>query len=89
MLLKEIKAFAKACGIEKIILFGSRARGTNSERSDVDIAVQGGDFDLFYWNIKEKIFSLLCFDIVNLDAEISNDLKLEIERDGVTIYEKN
>lgn len=89
MILKEIRIFAREHGIGKVILFGSRARGTNSERSDVDIAVQGGDFDSFYWDIKEKIFSLLSFDIVNLDANVSDDLKMEIEKDGVTIYEKN
>ena len=40
--------------LQKIILFGSRARGTNTERSDIDIAVYGGDFEDFYWDVKEK-----------------------------------
>lgn len=40
--------------ITKIVLFGSRARGTNTERSDIDIAVYGGSFDDFYWNVKGK-----------------------------------
>ena len=40
--------FAQKYGITKIILFGSRVRGTNTERSDIDIAVYGGDFDCFY-----------------------------------------
>ena len=31
--------------VKKVILFGSRARGDNTERSDIDIAVYGGDFD--------------------------------------------
>ena len=62
-----------------------RARGTNTERSDVDIAIYGGDFDSFYWDVKEKVHSLLMFDIVQADAAISNELKQEIEKDGVTI----
>ena len=37
---------------------------------------------------KEKIFSLLMFDIVELDKGISDGLKCEIERDGITLYEK-
>ena len=86
--LKDIMKFAKARGIERVILFGSRARGTNVDRSDVDIAVAGGDFDDFYWDVKEKIFSLLMFDIVELDKGISDGLKCEIERDGITLYEK-
>ena len=57
--------------VTKIVLFGSRARGTNTERSDIDIAVYGGEFDRFYWDVKEKIHSLLMFDIVQADAAIS------------------
>ena len=86
--LRELSYFAQKYSIEKIILFGSRARGTNAERSDIDIAVYGGDFDHFYWDVKEKVHALLMFDIVQADAAISDELKQEIGRDGVTIYEK-
>lgn len=86
--LKDIVRFAEDRGVERVILFGSRARGTNMDRSDVDIAVAGGDYDGFYWDVKEKIFSLLMFDVVELDKGISDDLKYEIERDGITLYEK-
>ncbi len=85
---KEISEFSRKCGVQKVVLFGSRARGTHTERSDVDIAVCGGDFDTFYWNIKENIHSLLMFDVVDLDKGVSDELKKEIERDGITIYEK-
>ena len=87
-IVREISFFAKKYSVTKIILFGSRARGTNTERSDIDIAVYGGDFEHFYWDVKEKIHSLLMFDIVQADAKISDELKQEIESDGVTIYEK-
>ena len=86
--IREIGTFAKAHSVEKIILFGSRARGNNTERSDIDIAVYGGDFDAFYWDIKEKVHSLLSFDVVEADKPISEELKQEIEKDGVIIYEK-
>ena len=86
--LRELSYFAQKYSIEKIILFGSRARGTNTERSDIDIAVYGGDFDHFYWDVKEKVHSLLMFDIVQADVTISDELKQEIERDGIIIYEK-
>ena len=88
-ILRELFSFAQKYSVSKIILFGSRARGTNTERSDVDIAVYGGDFDGFYWEKKKKIHSLLMFDIVEADESISDELKQEIEKDGVTIYEKN
>lgn len=86
--IKEITAFAKENSIIKIVLFGSRARGDHTERSDVDLAVYGGDFDSFYWNIKENIHSLLSFDVVNMNSRVTEELKKEIERDGVVIYEK-
>ena len=86
--LRELSYFAQKHSINRIVLFGSRARGTNTERSDIDIAVYGGDFDSFYWDVKEKTNSLLMFDIVQADSSISNDLKKEIQKDGVVIYEK-
>ena len=49
--LRDITRFAKMHSITKVILFGSRARGTNTERSDIDIAAYGGDFDSFYWDM--------------------------------------
>lgn len=85
---REISTFAKMHNIEKVVLFGSRARGSNTERSDIDIAVYGGDFEGFYFDIKEKVHSLLMFDIVEADRKISEELQKEVERDGVVIYEK-
>lgn len=85
---REIIVFAKKHDVKKVVLFGSRARRTNTERSDIDIAVYGGDFDAFYFDIKEKINSLLMFDIVEADKKISDELQNEIRKDGVVIYEK-
>ena len=86
--LKDISAFALKNSVNKVVLFGSRAKGTNTDRSDVDIAVYGGDFDSFYWDIKEKMYSLLSFDVVDADKSLSDELKKEIERYGIVIYEK-
>ena len=85
---RDIRRIAEENGIERVILFGSRAKGTHTERSDIDIAVCGNNFDGFYWDINEKVHSLLSFDIINLNDETSCELKDEIERDGITIYEK-
>ena len=86
--LKDITAFAHKHNIDNVVLFGSRAKGTHTERSDIDIAVRGGDFDGFYWDIKENVHSLLSFDIAELGDGVSDELKEEIEKDGITIYEK-
>ena len=87
-LLQELTRLGRQFNLDRIILFGSRARGTGTERSDVDMAVTGGDIDGFYWEVKENFPSLLLFDIVDLDAGITPALQQELEKDGVTIYEK-
>jgi predicted nucleotidyltransferase len=69
-------------------LFGSRAKGNCTEKSDVDIAVSGGNFDQFYFDVQENMHSLLSFDIINLDQGISEELRKEIRKDGITLYEK-
>lgn len=86
--IRDISLFSRKYALRKVILFGSRAKGTHTERSDIDIAVSGGDYDSFYYEIKEKTHSLLSFDIVNLDSGISKELQKEIERNGIIIYEK-
>ena len=84
----EIIELAKKYNINKVILFGSRARGDNHERSDIDLAVTGGDILNFRFDVDEEVWTLLSFDVVNLDRGISDDLQAEIDRDGVRIYEK-
>ena len=86
---KDIFSAAKKFDLQKIILFGSRARGTNRDRSDIDLAVSGGDVDGFYWEMNERAHTLLSFDIVELDNGISDELKAELEREGIVIYEKD
>ncbi len=85
---REIIALAIKNNLEKVILFGSRARGDNTEKSDIDLAVKGTNIDSFYWDIKENLNSLLICDIIDLDSGISDDLNREIKKDGVIIYEK-
>ena len=86
--MRDIVSAAKEHGAEKVILFGSRARGSHAERSDIDIAVLGGDFDGFCLEINENAHTLLSFDIVDFNKHIGGELTGEIERDGITIYEK-
>ncbi|MCC8060232.1 MAG: nucleotidyltransferase domain-containing protein [Clostridiales bacterium] len=88
-ILKSIRSFAIKSNVEKIILFGSRARGTHSPRSDIDLAILGGDFYSFEQMIDEQDITLLMFDIINLNQKISDDLAQEIQRDGIIVYKKN
>lgn len=84
----DIIQIAKKNHVKKLILFGSRARGDNGERSDIDLAASGGDIMNFYYELEEDAHTLLMFDVVNLDEKISEELQGEIERDGVIIYEE-
>ena len=44
-IIRELYSFAQKYAVTKIVLFDSRTRGTNTERSDIDIAVYDGDFN--------------------------------------------
>lgn len=72
----------------QVILFGSRAKGTAGERSDIDIAVRNTeDFDQLLEEI-EQIPTLYTVDVVNLDHCINRFLMEDIEQYGRKIYEK-
>ena len=85
---KQIEVFARECDAETVV-FGSRARGDNLPKSDIDIAVAGcRDFGRFSYLIEEHLDTLLDVDVVNLDEPLSQQLLDEIARDGVILYEK-
>ncbi len=71
------------------MLFGSRAAGTHNERSDIDLAASGGDIPNFRLDLNDGAWTLLTFDVVDLDRGIPDELEKEIKRDGVTIYEES
>ncbi len=59
-----------------MILYGSRAKGTARERSDIDIAVTGvDDFDMLAKEV-EDLPTLYSVDLLNLDT-CRNQLLLE------------
>lgn len=84
----DIISLASRCSLHKVILFGSRARGDNHERSDIDLAIQGGNTTRFSLDADDEVYTLLFFDIVDLEKPVQPELLKEIERDGVVLYEK-
>ena len=74
-----IRETAKICRsfhAKEVILYGSRAKGTARERSDIDIAVSGvEDFESLTEQI-ENLPTLFSVDIVNMDT-CRNQLLLE------------
>ena len=87
-LIKEISTIASKWGVQKVILFGSRSRGDYGRASDIDLAVSGGDFTQFCLNIEENAWTLLNFDIINLDNPLKSEFRAMIQKEGVTLYEK-
>lgn len=50
----QIQAIAEKNGVEKVILFGSRARSDYNKTSDIDLAVSGGNAAGFAADIEEE-----------------------------------
>lgn len=86
-LIEEIRDLARRYNIDKVILFGSRARGDFRRTSDIDLAVSGGDTVLFSLDIEET-GTLLEYDVVNLDGSVQDELLKAIEKEGIILYEK-
>ncbi|WP_346885147.1 nucleotidyltransferase domain-containing protein [Clostridium sp. UBA4395] len=75
--------------INKVVLFGSRARGDNELKSDIDLAVYA-DYDIFEFieEIENTSPTLLEFDFSNM-RRIDDEIFIEqVEKEGVTLYEK-
>lgn len=54
--------------MQEVILYGSRAKGTAMERSDIDIAVSGVDnFESLVEKV-EELPTLFSVDLVNMDT---------------------
>lgn len=82
-LIREIRDIAAECGIQELVLFGSRARGSNRKYSDIDLACRGGDFGQFAMDVDEETGTALKFDVVDLDAPMSSAFRARIEEEGV------
>lgn len=85
-----IAALGEKYNAEKIVLFGSRARGDNRERSDIDLAIYGmpAENHARFWSKIDDLPTLLKFDLVHVTEDTDADFLKNIEKDGVTLYER-
>lgn len=79
--------------IQRVILFGSRARDDSSERSDYDIAVDVPKMTDAQWSrlaleLREKIPTLCGLDLIRIGPDSSQDLLNRIRKEGSEIYAK-
>jgi predicted nucleotidyltransferase len=84
-----LEYFEGECSINKVILFGSRATNRATIVSDIDLCIDyiGNSKGEMVEIIEEKTGLYSC-DIVFLN-ELNKEIKDQINRDGIVIYEKN
>ena len=76
-------------GVEYAYLFGSYAKGTATETSDVDLLVSVKPDGLAFFGLVETLREKLCKKVDVLDlAQLNNNIVLvrEILKDGIKIY---
>jgi len=77
----------------KIILFGSRARGSARQGSDIDLAVKGGNLPDFREERKlreelDRLAGIYSIDLVFLEKS-DEAFRTMVEKTGKVLYEKN
>ncbi len=86
-LLKQYKEKkASRYGISRIGIFGSRARGSSSHQSDVDVVVEMSDPDIFAMvHVKEELQELLRakVDLVRNREDMNPYLKRHLEEEAM------
>ncbi len=84
-----LKTFAE---VERIIVFGSRARGDAAPRSDIDLAIACPGADARRWSdiveAAEQTPTLLQIDLVRMETAPS-ELLTQIAREGRILYERD
>lgn len=88
VVIEEIRTLAQKYQLEKVILFGSRARGDYHKTSDIDLATVGGNHVKFSLDVEEETSTLLKYDIIDLDGPVEEALRESIKKEGITLYEK-
>ena len=82
-----ISEIAKKNNVDKVVLFGSRARGDFYRASDIDLAAHGGNINRFRVDLEEDVPTLLTFDVVDLDGNPSRSILDTIDKEGRVLYE--
>ncbi len=86
--LQKIIEICRELSAEKVYLYGSRAKGTNVERSDIDIAAAGVKEFEHLEEAVEEIDTLYTIDLLNLDTVRNQNLLEDVVLYGRKIYEK-
>lgn len=87
---RAVAALGRRLGAERVVLFGSRARGDERPRSDVDLAVYGlpRAQEAAFGDGIDELPTLLSFDLVFVSDHTAPALLENIEKDGIVLMDK-
>ena len=91
MIKNKLRPIFDAYGIRRATLFGSSAKGTATQNSDIDILVDSGLKGLRFVGFLEALQSAVKLPVDLLDIrhiEKNSRIEREIQETGVVIYEK-
>lgn len=76
--------------IEKVCVYGSRAKGTYHNGSDIDFAVWTDDEDTFHkiWGELDDLPTPYKFDVTNYKTLTHEGMINSINRDGILFYQR-
>ena len=84
------QAFSHYPAVEKVLVFGSRARGKHEPGSDIDLAVFGPDLSESdfsrLWGDLDELPIAFKMDVLHFDTLHNQALRDRILRDGKAIY---
>lgn len=84
-----ISLFKSFDSLDKVYIFGSRARGDYKEGSDIDLAIESkDDIKLRLLNKLEDIRCILNFDVVDVNNIENEKLLMNIKKEGILIYRR-
>ncbi|MCL2410479.1 MAG: nucleotidyltransferase domain-containing protein, partial [Treponema sp.] len=75
--------------IKKAVIFGSRAKGSNKQYSDIDIAIFADTDENIPSDIKydmEELDIVYFVDVVHYEKTSNKELKAHIDRVGIEIF---
>ena len=92
LILELAARLARRPAVQRVWLFGSRARGDHFERSDIDLAVEAPGMDRVEWlelslDFEDEAPTLLGIDLLRLE-EVSDELRRGIQDEGTLLYER-